>query len=84
MNKPAGNVDVANIEVAIRMLNTHVNEERIKPFIAILEALKQAPDNEALLVQLQDAFQDLGMYQGAVLTYAASIYELMVVDPFND
>ena len=84
MNKPTGDVDVAKIEVAIQMLNTYVEEESIKPFIAILEAIKQEPDNESLVVQLQDAFQDLGIYQGAVLTYATCIYDLMVVDPFND
>lgn len=78
------NVDVARIEEAIHMLNTNVKEEGIKPFIAILEAIKQEPENESLLVQLFDAFQNLGIAQGAVLTYAPSIYDLIVDDPFND
>jgi len=84
MKNSTGNVDVAGIEVAIRMLNTYVNDERIKPFVSILEAIKQEPDNESLVLQLYDAFQNLGIYQGAVLTYAPSIYDLIVDDPFGD
>lgn len=78
------NVDVARIEEAIQMLNTYVKDESIKPFISILEAIKQEPDNESLLVQLYDAFQSLGITQGAVLTYAPSIYKLIADNPFND
>ncbi len=78
------NVDVACIEEAIHMLKTNVKEESIIPFIAILEAIKQEPENEALLVQLQEAFENLGITQGAVLTYATSIYGLIVDDPFGD
>ena len=80
----ADNVDVARIEEAIHMLNTNVKEEGIKSFISILEAIKQEPENESLLVQLHDAFQNLGITQGAVLTYAPSIYDLIVDDPFGD
>ena len=84
MNNITGNVDVARIEEAIHMLNTHVKQDGIKSFISILEAIKQEPENGSLLVQLQDAFQNLGITQGAVLTYAPSIYDLIVDDPFGD
>jgi len=84
MKNSTGNVDVARIEEAIRMLNTYVNDASIKPFISILESIKQEPDNESLVLQLYDAFQNLGIYQGAVLTYASSIYDLIVDDPFGD
>jgi len=84
MKNVNGNVDVARIESAIHMLNTYVKEEGIESFISILEAIKQAPDNESLLVQLYDEFQNLGIIQGAVLTYAPSIYDLIVDDPFGD
>lgn len=77
-------VDVESIEVAIEMLNTYVEEESIKPFISILEALKQEPDNEKLVEQLYEEFQNLEIAQGAVLTYAPAIYDLIVRDPFND
>ena len=79
-----GNVDVAKIEEAIQMLNTYVKADNIQSFVSILESIKQAPDNEALLVKLFDAFQNLGITQGAVLTYAPSIYDLIVDDPFCD
>jgi hypothetical protein len=84
MKNIAGNIDVARIEVAIQMLNTYVEESSVKPFISILEAIKQEPDNESLLVQLYDEFQNLGVTQGAVLTYAPSIYDLIAHDPFGD
>lgn len=84
MKNITGNVDVARIEEAIQMLNTYVDDASIKPFVSILEAIKQEPDNESLVVQLYDAFQNLGITQGAVLTYAPSIYDLIVHDPFGD
>lgn len=84
MKNITGKVDVAGIEEAIQMLNINVNDESIKPFISILEAIKQEPDKESLLVQLYDEFQNLGITQGAVLTYAPSIYDLIVGDPFKD
>ena len=84
MKNMSDNVDVAKIEEAIQMLNTYVKEASIKPFISILEAIIQEPDNKSLLVQLYDAFQNLGITQGAVLTYAPSIYDLIVDDPFGD
>ena len=84
MKNNTDKVDVAHIEVAIRMLNANVEDASVKPFIAILEAIKQEPDNESLLVQLNDAFQNLGIYQGAVLTYAPTIYNLISDNPFNE
>ncbi|TCK17825.1 hypothetical protein DFR30_1075 [Thiogranum longum] len=84
MKNITGNVDVARIEEAIHMLNSNVEQERIKSFVAILEAIKQDPGQESLLVQLRDAFQNLGITQGAVLTYASSIYDLIVDDPFGE
>jgi len=84
MKNVTDNVDVTEIEESIQMLKTYVPDGSIKPFIAILEAIKQDPDNESLLTQLYNEFQNLGINQGAVLTYAASIYDLIVDDPFCD
>jgi len=84
MKNSTGNIDAARFEEAIEMLNTYTEEESLKPFISILEALKQDSNNESLLTQLYDAFQNLGITQGAVLTYAPSIYDLIVDDPFGD
>ena len=77
-------VDVARIEEAIHMLRTNAKAEGIQSFISILEAIKQEPKNGSLLAQLYDAFQNLGINQGAVLTYAPCIYDLIVDDPFGD
>ena len=76
--------EAEKIEEAIRMLKLHAEEETIQPFISALEALKEDPDNESLLAQLYDAFGNIGIYQGAVLTYAPSIYHLLSDNPFND
>lgn len=84
MENITGDVDVAKIEEAIHMLNSNVKAEGIQAFISILEAIKQEPKNASLLIQLYDAFQNLGITQGAVLTYAPSIYDLIVDDPFGD
>jgi len=84
MNNITDKIDITRIEEAIYMLNTHVKEESIKPFISILEAIKDEPENESLLIQLHGVFQSLGIIQGAVLTYAPSIYDLIGVDPFGD
>jgi len=78
------NVDEVQIEESIQMLKTYSEDENIKPFISILEKLKQEPNNELLLTQLYDTFQNLGISQGVILTYAPTLYDLIVDDPFND
>ena len=78
------NVGVTQIEESIQMLKTYSEDENIKPFISILEKLKQEPNNELLLTQLYDTFQNLGISQGVILTYAPTLYDLIVNDPFND
>lgn len=84
MNNSTDNIDTERFEEAIYMLNTYVKEESLKPFISILEALKEDPNNESLLTQLYETFQNMGITQGAVLTHAPSIYHFIVGDPFND
>jgi len=84
MKNMKDNVGVTQIEESIQMLKTYSQDENIKPFISILEKLKQEPDNELLLTQLYDTFQNLGISQGVILTYAPTLYDLIVDDPFND
>ena len=76
-------VRVADIEVAIQMLQRHLDGEAIKPLLAALEGLKTAPENEACFDQLVEAFDDLGPQQGAVLTYAPYVGSLLSDDPFG-
>jgi len=84
MKNMKDNVDEVQIEESIQMLKTYSEDENIKPFISILEKLKQEPNNELLLTQLYDTFQNLGISQGVILTYAPTLYDLIVDDPFND
>jgi len=78
------NLDVANIDNAIQMLNKFAKETSIIPLISILEALKQDPRNESLLTQLTHTWRNLGVYQGTVLTYVPYFYTLIPDDIFGD
>ena len=76
--------EAEKIDEAIQMLKQYAEDDTIQPFLSALEALKEDPYNESLLTQLTDAFQNLGIYQGTVLTYAPSIYHLVSNNPFNE
>ena len=76
-------IRIADIDVAIQMLEQHLDAEEIKPLLTALVALKAEPENESCFVQLVKAFDDLGPQQGAVLTYAPYISILLSDDPFG-
>lgn len=84
MKNAAGNIDVADIDYAIQMLNRYAKEPSIKPLISILEALKQDVCNEPLLAQLADTWRNLGVFQGTVLTYVPYFYTFIPDDIFGD
>ena len=84
MKNATDNIDVADIDNAIQMLNKYTNEPSIKPLISILEALKKDSHNESLLVQLADTWRNLGVFQGTVLTYVPYFYTLIPDDIFGD
>ncbi len=84
MKNTIDNTDVATIDNAIQMLNKHITEPSIKPLISILEALKNDPCNESLIAQLTDTWRNLGIYQGAVLTYVPYFYRLVTDDIFGE
>jgi len=77
-------VDAAKLGNAIEMLERYLAAEDIKPFLAALEALKAAPQDERCFEQMEHAFNDLGIMQGAVLTYAPYISILLADDPLGD
>ncbi len=83
MTKMTKNVDVAKINASIEALKQYVKDVSIEPLISLLEALKQDPNNESLLLQLSDTFKALGIIQGAVLTYAPYISLLLSYDLFE-
>jgi hypothetical protein len=70
-------VNTERLENDITMLKTYLDEEGIKPLLDALETLKAEPENEAAFQKMMDAFNDLGVYQGAVLTYATYVKVLV-------
>jgi hypothetical protein len=77
-------VDLYRIDTSIKMLKQYLAEDEIAPLIDVLEALAADPRNKALLGQLSDVFDDLGLLQGAVLTYAPYVSIALAGDLFDD
>jgi len=75
-------IDVARIDESIKMLGLHLQEDA-EPLIMALKAVKQAPTNKTLLVELLHTFNELGPRQGAILTYAPYVAILLSDDPFS-
>lgn len=73
-----------DIDIAIQMLNKYVDTQKISPLLSALETLKTEPQNEAFQLQVINAFNDLGIMQGAVLTYAPYLNIFVSDDPFGD
>jgi len=84
MKNATDNIDVADIDKAIHVLNKYTNEPSIKPLISILEELKKDSCNELLLAELADTWRNLGVFQGAVLTYVPNFYTWIPDDIFGD
>lgn len=63
-------INVGRLENDIRMLKLYLNENDIGSFLDVLETLKAEPGNETAFKNMLDAFKGLGIYQGAILTYA--------------
>jgi hypothetical protein len=84
MKNATDNIDVADIDNAIQVLNKYTKEPSIKPLISILEELKKDSCNESLLEQLADTWRNLGVFQGTVLTYVPYFYTWIPDDIFGD
>ena len=69
MHSTSDNRNISNIESAIQVIHEYANVPNIIPLISILELLMHDINNESLLEQLADAWRNLGVYQGTVLTY---------------
>jgi hypothetical protein len=70
-------VNAERLSDDISMLKTYLEEEDIRPLIDSLETLKAEPDNEAAYQKMLDAYDVLGIKQGAVLTYAPYLKVLL-------
>jgi hypothetical protein len=84
MTKPGHGVSASSIEESISMLERYLGTEDLAPLIGVLRELSENPDDDALLAQLSEAVDNLGILQGAVLTYAPAIVGLLSDDPFSD
>ena len=72
---PSVNVD--RMDGDITMLKTYLDDDAIKPLIDSLETLKSEPDNKAAFQKMLNTYNGLGIYQGAVLTYAPYLKALL-------
>ena len=70
-------INIERVDSDLMMLKTYMDENDIKPLLDSLERLKAEPQNEAAYQQAMDAFDDLGISQGAVLTYAPYLKALL-------
>lgn len=77
-------MDATTIEESLAMLEQHVASDAIAPLVAVLRELSEQPGDEALLARLVEVVDNLGIPQGAVLTYAPVIAGLLSDDPFSD
>lgn len=84
LKNKAQQVKAVRVEESIMMLEQFMVAEDIRPLLTALEALKTDPHNESYFAQLEDAFNELGILQGAVLTYAPYISILIADDPHSD
>jgi hypothetical protein len=84
MDNEAVKIDAEKIDHSIQMLRTYINSVEIEELIASMTLIKQDPQNAAYLAQLRRAFSSLGLIQGAVLTYAPYLVELVSYDLFED
>lgn len=66
------------------MLVQYLDAEELAPLFSVLRELAKNPDDGALLDRLSEVFENLGMLQGAVLTYAPIIAGFLSDDTFSD
>lgn len=84
LTKNRDHIKADRIDETIQMLSQHLEPEEIKPLLSALEALKEDTNSESRLAQVLHAFNELGPYQGAVLTYAPYVSILLYDDPFSN
>jgi len=66
-------VDVARLDESIEMLQTNVDANEIKLFLATLVDLKAKPSDIKCQTNVADTFNDLGFAQSQVIIYAPYI-----------
>lgn len=84
MTTPQRRIDAAGIGSSIEQLHEHFGKDDVAPLVAVLEAMKRNPQDSALIDQLSEAFDGLGIMQGAVLTYAPYLAVILSDSCFDD
>ena len=77
-------IKVADIAIAIQMLNKYMDAQIINSLVSALETLKTEPQNKTFQENVINAFNDLGVMTGAALTYAPYLNVFVSDDPFGD
>ena len=83
-NSRLQSITTEDVDSALQMLKQHVQGAEIGPLVAALEALKENPQDRGRQEAVAEAFDALGIVQGAVLTYAPLLQLFVSVDPFDD
>lgn len=77
-------VNPQRLDESIPILKEYVKDPAIAPLILKMEELVKDPDNVLLLEQLSDLFNNLGIIQGAVLTYSPYLVVLLSNNLIDD
>lgn len=83
INNKLQSIKVADIDMAIEMLQTYLDAADIEHLVSSLETLKTEPQNEIFQNAVTQAFNQLGPLQGAALTYAPYLNIFVSDDPFG-
>lgn len=70
-------VNAERLAMDIEMLKAYLEEDDIRSLLESIDALMATPDSEAAFKNVLDAFNQLGITQGAVLTYAPYLKVLL-------
>ena len=84
MTTPQRRIDAAGIASSIEQLQERLGKDDVAPLVAALEAMKRNPQDSALMDQLCEAFDGLGIMQGAVLTYAPYLAVILSDSSFDN
>jgi len=83
-NNQVQSIKVEDVDLAMQMLQSYLDSQGIKSLLSALETLKTAPGNEVYQQEVIKVFNDLGVLQGAALTYAPYLNIFVSDDPFGD
>jgi len=72
------------VDTTIHMLESNLDATSIEELLTTLRSLSDAPDDHKRLNRVVEAFNNLGVHQGAVLTYASFFTTLLSNTDLDD